>query len=93
MLHLIYFGETEREKSGSAWPEDWAGHRGNAVLFRHDHVATPREYENRHCSEALAAINAQLKASGRTGRSPGRIPQPRDQGDLGVAASRARPGT
>jgi hypothetical protein len=27
-------------------------------------VAIAREHENRHCSDALAAINAQLKASG-----------------------------
>lgn len=40
---LICFGETEREKSGSARPEGWAGHRRNAEWFCHDHVAIARD--------------------------------------------------
>jgi hypothetical protein len=68
---LICSGGTEREKSGSARPEGRAGRGGNAVWFCHDHMAIAREHENRHCSDALAAINAQLKASG--GRQAGAV--------------------
>jgi hypothetical protein len=67
---LIYFGETEREKLGSARPEGWTGHRSTAVWFCNDHAVIAREHENRHCSDALAAINAQLKASGEGRPAP-----------------------
>jgi len=41
------------------------------VWLCHVDVAIAREHENRHCREALAAINAPLKASGEDRPEPG----------------------
>jgi hypothetical protein len=63
----ICSGETEREKSGSAQPESWAGRRGNAVRFCHDHVAIARERENGHWGDALAALRHNARSCRKAG--------------------------
>lgn len=64
---LIYFGETSDEKmapSRAMAKAERTGHPYNAVWFCNDHAAIARQHENRHYTEALTAIKAQLNEDG-----------------------------
>jgi hypothetical protein len=58
---LVRFGETDREKmapSRAMAAAGRTGHPNNAIWFCNDHLPLAREHENRHLSDALAAIKA-----------------------------------